>query len=106
MSKAASPRRHRQAAAQQRRYRRRQKALRKPSRDDVARIALHWIITMVLKRNMEGELGRWSEKIVKRLVRQGFDRDAARRRIDQLIERYENGWEFQGKPHLAHDGEG
>jgi hypothetical protein len=105
MSNGARPRRRIAAAAQQRRYRQQQKALRKPTRDDVARVALHWIITMVLKRNQEGELGKWSEKIVRRLVRQGFDRNAACRRIDQLIERYEGGWEFQGKPHLAHDND-
>ena len=39
------------------------------------------------------------------LVRQGFDGDAARRRIDQLIARYEGGWAFQRKPHLRHDND-
>jgi hypothetical protein len=105
MSKPASPRRGTQAAAQQRRYRQQQKALRKPTRDDVARVALHWIITKALRRNRESELEMWSETIVKRLVRQGFERDAARRRIDQLIARYEGGWAFQGKLHLRHDND-
>jgi len=88
-------------AEYQRRYRQQQTSLRKPSRDDVARIALHWIINEALRRNKEGELGKWTELVVTRLTDQGFDRDAARRRIDQLIERYEDGWDFQGKPHLA-----
>lgn len=105
MSKPASPRRRTQAAAQQRRYRQQQKALRKPTRDDVARVALHWIITKALRRNRESELEMWCETIVKRLVRQGFERDAARRRIDQLIARYEEGWAFQSKPHLRHDND-
>ena len=105
MSKAASPQRRSHAAAQQRRYREQQKALRKPSRDDVARIALHWIIRTALERNKEGELSKWSETIVRRLMRQGFDGDAARRRIDRLIEQYEGGWDFQGKPHLRHDND-
>jgi hypothetical protein len=43
--------------------------------------------------------------MVRRLVQQGFDRDAARRRLDQLIGRYEDGWAFQGK-HLTRDDEG
>ena len=38
------------AGAQQRRYRQHQNALRKPSRDDVARVALHWIIETALQR--------------------------------------------------------
>mgnify|MGYP001109762566 CR=1 FL=1 len=105
MSKAASPRRRSHAAAQQRRYREQQKALRRPSRDDVARVAMHWIIKTALERNKEGELGKWSETIVRRLMRQGFDGDAARRRIDRLIEQYEGGWDFQGKPHLRHDND-
>ena len=102
MSRSANPRRHDQAACQ-RRYRRQQTALRRPSRDDVARVALHWIITAALERDKDGELAKWSGTMVRRLVRQGFDRDAARRRIDQLIGRYEDGWTFQGKPHLARD---
>jgi hypothetical protein len=87
-------------AKYQRRYRRQQTSLRKPSRDDVARMALHWLIVRSLKQKNEGELGKWSEIMVQHLVKQGFDADATRRRIDQLIERYENGWGFQGKPHL------
>jgi hypothetical protein len=105
MSRPASPRQGTRAAVQQRRYRQQQKALRKPSRDDVARVALHWIIKSALERNKEGELGKWSETIVRRLADQGFERDAARRRIDQLITRYEDGWRFQGKPHLRHDND-
>ncbi len=95
----------RDQAATQRRYRQQQSALRKPSRDDVARVALHWIITAALERSRHGELGKWSGTMVKRLVEQGFDGDAAQRRIAQLIDRYEDGWTFQRKPHLAHDDE-
>jgi hypothetical protein len=103
MSRPASPQQGTRAAVQQRRYRQQQKALRKPTRDDVARVALHWIIKTALERNKERELGKWSETIVRRLADQGFERDAARRRIDQLIARYEDGWAFQGKPHLRKD---
>lgn len=87
-------------AEYQRGYRAQQAALRKPSRDDVARAALHWIITEALERNKEGELAKWSSIIVSRLVEQGFDRDAASSRINQLTEMYEDGWTFQRKPHL------
>lgn len=105
MSTSTHPRRRTQAAAQQRHYRAQQKALCKPSRDDVARVTLHWLIQRILKHDREGELARWCETIVRRLVRQGFERDAARSRVNQLIERYENGWQFQGKPHLTHDND-
>lgn len=102
MGRSTISRRNHQAEYQ-RRYRQQQTSLRKPSRDDVARIALHWLIVRSLKQENEGELGRWSEIMVQHLFKQGFDRDAARRRIDQLIKRYEDGWDFQGKPHLGCD---
>jgi hypothetical protein len=38
--------------------RQQQTVLRKPSRDDIARVALHWIIKTALERNREGELGK------------------------------------------------
>jgi len=58
MSRPASPRQGTRAAAHQRRYRQQQQILRKPSRDDVARVALHRIIKTALERNKEGELGK------------------------------------------------
>jgi hypothetical protein len=84
----------------QRAYRMQQKALRKPSRDDVARVALHLMIGEALKHNQEGKLDEWCAALVGRLADQGFDRDAAHRRVDELIERYADGWTFQRKPHL------
>ena len=95
--------RHRDQAAYQREYRRQQKAVRKPSRDDVARVALHWVITEALRREREDDLVKLCDLIRDRLVGQGFDRDAASRRIDDLIARYESGWDFQRKPHLKSD---
>ena len=87
-------------ATYQRAYRLQQKALRKPSRDDVARVALHLAISEALQDGRGEELGAWYEAIIDRLVDQGFDRNAANRRVDQLIERYADGWGFQRKPHL------
>jgi len=93
-------------AAYQRAYRMSQIACRKPARDDVARVALHWIITEALRRNKTGELAKWCDLIVTRLSKQGFDPGAARIRINHLIEQYENGWTFQRKVRLEHFEEG
>lgn len=87
-------------AEQQRAYRMQQTELRKPSRDDVARVALHLMITEALSAR-DAELGSWCDHLVTLLVAQGFDRTAAHRRMDQLVERYADGWQAQRKPHLA-----
>jgi hypothetical protein len=99
MRKLKAMRRSEQADYQ-RAYRIQQKALRKPSRDDVARVALHLMIGEALKHNEDGKLTEWCAVLVIRLADQGFNRDAAHRRVDQLIERYADGWDFQRKPHL------
>ncbi len=43
--------------------------------------------------------------MARRLVLHGSDRDAARRRIDQLVVLYEDDWTLQKKPHLTRDDE-
>ncbi|MFC0242639.1 hypothetical protein [Rhodopseudomonas telluris] len=86
----------------QRAYRRQQKASRKPSRDDVARLALYLVISEGLKDGQERKLAAWCDVVTTGLVDQGFDRDATRNRLDELIERYADGWDFQRKPHLMH----
>jgi len=100
MTRTARTTRRRDAAAYQRQYREQQTALRRPSRDDVARVALHWAVMRTLRPGREGLLAQWSRYLVESLVAQGFDRAASHRRIDELIQRYEDGWQFQSKPYL------
>ncbi|WP_046867461.1 hypothetical protein [Microvirga massiliensis] len=90
-------------AAYQRAYRARLKAERIPTRDDVARVVLHWALIEALKPGQEDNLRKLRRVILARLTQQGFDRAAARRRIDALLDRYEDGWDFQRKPHLLGD---
>ncbi|NDW04641.1 hypothetical protein [Jiella pacifica] len=94
---------HRKSEAQaawQKAYRAEQAARRKPSRDDVARVALHWAITRALTKEPQ-YLTKLRATIIERLVAQGFDRQGAAARFDELTDRYEDGWTFQRKPHLA-----
>lgn len=105
MTRTARTTGRRNAAAYQRQYRERQTALRRPSRDDVARIALHWAIMRTLGPGRERLLAKWTAYLVESLVEQGFDRSASHRRIDELIQRYDEGWHFQSKPHLRQRGD-
>ncbi|WP_153005365.1 hypothetical protein [Aureimonas ureilytica] len=87
-------------AEYQRAYRADQKRRKIPSRDDAARVALHWFITLMIENGNETGLGHIHREIVRRLVELGFDADGADRRVSDLIDRYEDGWTFQSKPHL------
>ncbi|MBZ8135492.1 hypothetical protein [Afifella sp. IM 167] len=84
----------------QRAYRARQKAERIPSRDDVARIVLHWAITGALESGQEKQLAGLRKMVIERLVEQEFSEEGARRRFDDIVARYEDGWDFRAKPHL------
>jgi hypothetical protein len=99
MSKSNNTRRIHQADYQ-RAYRAEQKALRKPTRDDVARLALHLMINGWLQDGDDAKLAEWCKTIVARLGEQGFEKDATYHRLDELIERYAQGWSFQRKTHL------
>lgn len=98
MKKAMAARR-REQAAYQRAYRARQTADRKPGRDDVARVVLHWVMTEMLCRSGP-DVARLRGIIIDRLVSQGFSESRAAARVDDLLDRYEDGWTFQRKSRL------
>ncbi|WP_041798276.1 hypothetical protein [Rhodopseudomonas palustris] len=100
MSKSTKTRRIHQADYQ-RAYREQQKAIRKPTRDDVARLALYFMIREGLKDGHERSLADWCETLTNGLVEQGFDPEATLHRLHQLIDRYADGWSFQLKRHLT-----
>ena len=95
--------RNERQAAYQREYRAAQAKARIPSRDDVAAVAFHWFITLVIQENDHAKLATMEREVVRRLVELGFDREGAEFRIDDLITRYQDGWTFQRKPHLGRD---
>ena len=79
----------------QREYRRKQRAARKPSRDDIARAALHWSVKRALPD--EATMDKLADRILPILVAQGFDRRKTDEAFDELVERYRSGWEFQAR---------
>jgi hypothetical protein len=91
----------------QRAYRAKMKSRRRPSRDDIARALLHFMVTKALERGGEEDLFRLQDQMVELLAGQGFDRKASEAAFEDLVERYRSGWRFQRKVHLGPaDGEG
>lgn len=85
----------------QRKLRAAAKLERKPSRDDVARVLLHWTITKSIHRKQEDLLDRVEDEVVSVLAAQGFDEGKAYEVFDDLIERYtKQRWGFQRKIRL------
>lgn len=78
------------------------KAQRSPSRDDIARTLLYWIITQAATVGKMDELDKLSDILIKRLVEQGFDERRCESVIEALMEKYvSGGWSFQRKVHLS-----
>lgn len=88
--------------------RQRQKALRdanrrakRPDRDDVARVALFWLIRRAIDKDQQMELEKFQNKIVSMLTAQGFDERECDVVFDDLVAKYRSGGlPFRRKLHL------
>lgn len=107
MAKSRSQRLREQRERQQA-YRDEQRRLRRPSRDDIARVALHWLILgtakLAAREGNPARLNKVEREILDALVKQGFDRAASDEALGDLIDRYVDGhWNFRRKVHLLPD---
>lgn len=90
--------------------RQRQKALRdanrrakRPDRDDVARVALFWLIRRAIDKGQQMELEKFQNKIVSMLADQGFDARECDVVFDDLVAKYRMGGSpFRRKIHLIY----
>ncbi|CUX61219.1 conserved hypothetical protein [Agrobacterium tumefaciens str. Kerr 14] len=90
--------------------RQRQKALRdanrsarRPERDDLARVALYWLIRRAIEKDQEAELGKFQDVIVSMLSDQGFDEGECDRVFNDLVSKYRSGGlPFRRKLHLLY----
>lgn len=86
-------------------YRDRLRARRKPTRDDIARVLLHFMIVKVVKSGNQDGTEKLIDMLLDALADQGFDKDASLEVIDDLIVRYtKSGWDFRRKMHLRSGG--
>lgn len=76
-------------------------AKKRPDRDDVARIALFWVISNMAQKAKKDVLDEFHDRVVKLLKNQGFDEKASNEVLDELIRKYSTGkWPFRRKVHL------
>ncbi|MGR6431454.1 hypothetical protein ACU5AY_11115 [Rhizobium sp. PAMB 3174] len=91
----------------QRELRRKQKQEKRPSRDDVARIALFWLVRGAIEKNQLKELEKFRDRMVMMLVEQGFDEKACDEVLDDLFRKYRSGGSpFRRKAHLLFSDDG
>ncbi len=80
----------------QRQYRDRLKAERRPDRDDIARVFLHFMIVRAVKSEDRNSMEKLIDMLLDALERQGFDKDASLDVLEDLIFRYTKlGWDFR-----------
>ena len=76
---------------------------KRPGRDDVARVALYWLINRAIKKELHEELEKFRARIVAMLAEQGFDDRQSETVLDDLISKYRTGGSpFRRKPHLLY----
>src|SRR5690606_15377345 len=80
-------------------YRERLKRERRPGRDDVARIALHWLIVktakLAVRTSNPARMHVVEDALLDGLVAQGFNAGASEEVLDELIDKYvDGGWNF------------
>ena len=81
--------------ARQREYRRKQRAARRPSRDDIARALLHFALRENLRLGRSDKLDALWDAVAAVLVEQGYDAEQTSEAFADLVDRYRRGWEFQ-----------
>ena len=86
--------------ARQKALRQRNRDLKRPGRDDFARMLLHIGLEENVRAKNFDELDRIQDGLVKNLVNQGFDEYQCDQVFEELIEKYERGWSFFRKVHL------
>lgn len=76
---------------------------KRPGRDDVARVALYWLINRAIEKEMHEDLEKFRARIVAMLAEQGFDNRQSEIVLDELIYKYRTGGSpFRRKPHLLY----
>ena len=103
--RASLKQRQAEKAKRQREYRRRQKDARRPSRNDIAATTFLMVVQETARVGNWNTFDKMMDLVTERLVERGFEKVATMKAIDDLVEKYENGWEFQRKPDFEDDSD-
>jgi hypothetical protein len=80
---------------------------KRPDRDDIARVALYWMITNMAEKATKEVREEFQDRIVSMLAEQGFDERACEIVFDDLVHKYRTGGSpFRRKVHLLHPDAG
>ena len=97
--------RNRKQRERQQKLRDADRKAKRPGRDDVARVALYWIISRAIEKDLHDDLEKFRTRIVAMLAEQGFDNRQSEIVLDELIFKYRTGGSpFRRKPHLLYPG--
>jgi len=99
--------RNRKQRERQQKLRDADRKAKRPGRDDVARVALYWLISRAIEKEQHEELEKFKERIVEMLAEQGFDNRRCETVLEDLIYKYRTGGSpFRRKPHLIYPDQG
>lgn len=76
---------------------------KRPGRDDIARVALYWMISNMAAKETTEVLEEFQDRIVAMLTKQGFDTRESEVVLDELVHKYsKGGLPFRRKVHLLY----
>lgn len=76
---------------------------KRPGRDDIARVALYWMISNMAAKGTAEVLEEFQDRIVSMLAEQGFDTRESEVVLDELVHKYiKGGQPFRRKVHLLY----
>lgn len=101
MSKNSQEARNRAQRERQQKLRDASRKARRPDRDDIARVALYWMITNMAEKATKEVRDEFQDRIVSMLNDQGFDARECESVYDDLVHKYRTGGSpFRRKVHL------
>jgi hypothetical protein len=101
MSKTSHDARTRTQRERQQKLRDASRKARRPGRDDIARVALYWMITNMAEKATKEVRDEFQDRIVSTLTEQGFDERECEIVFDDLVYKYRTGNSpFRRKVHL------